>query len=279
MIPYPEINPSLATIPEFSIGSLAIGPFEIRWYALMYIISFVIGYFLLRKLYKERDVHIKKAHFENLFFYLMLGVIIGGRLGYMLFYNFQEIFRNPLEIFAVWHGGMSFHGGLIAAIFFGYLFCRKYHYDFYKLADPTVVVAPIGLALGRLGNFINAELYGRATNLPWGMLFPGEQVARHPSQLYELFLEGILLFIILFILIKKNVRKGFVFWSFIFLYGLFRFLVEFVREPDAHLGHLISFMTMGQILSLLMMIAGIIGYISIFREKRVPEISENEENE
>jgi len=171
---------------------------------------------------------------------------------------------------------MSFHGGLIAAIFFGYLFCKKYHYDFYKLADPTVVEAPIGLALGRLGNFINAELYGRATNLPWGMLFQGEQVARHPSQLYELFLEGILLFVILFILIKKNVRKGFVFWSFIFLYGLFRFLVEFVREPDAHLGHLIGFMTMGQILSLLMMIAGIIGYISIFRKKPVPENEEND---
>jgi len=279
MIPYPEINPLLATIPEFSVGSLTIGPFEIRWYALMYIISFAIAYFLLRKLYKELDVHIKKSDFENLFFYLILGVIVGGRLGYMLFYNFSEIFRHPLEIFAVWHGGMSFHGGLIAAIFFGYLFCRKYHYDFYKLADPTVVVAPIGLALGRLGNFINGELYGRATTLPWGMLFPGEDVSRHPSQLYELSLEGILLFIILFILIKKNVRKGFVFWSFIFLYGLFRFLVEFLREPDAHLGHLIGFMTMGQILSSLMIIAGIIGYISIFRKKLAPVIKKDKGNE
>lgn len=279
MIPFPEINPDLVTIHEFSIGSLTIGPLHIRWYAMMYIISFAIAYFLLKKLYKERDVHIKKENFENLFFYLMLGVIIGGRLGYMVFYNFNEIFRHPLEIFAVWHGGMSFHGGMIAAIFFGYLFCKKYHYDFYKLADPTVVVAPIGLALGRFGNFINGELYGRPTDLPWGMIFPGEQIPRHPSQLYEMFLEGIVLFLILFILIKKNVRKGMVFWSFIFFYGLFRFLVEFLREPDAHLGYLIGFMTMGQILSLCMIIAGIVGYISIFRKKPIPPDEEDFDEE
>jgi len=266
MIKYPDINPTIVTI----------GPLQVRWYALMYIISFVIAYFLLKKLYKERDIHIDKNHYESLFFYLILGVIVGGRLGYVLFYNIGEVIRNPLEIFAVWHGGMSFHGGMIAAIFFGYLFCKKYGYDFYQIADPTVVVAPLGLALGRLGNFINAELYGRPTDLPWGMLFPGETAPRHPSQLYEMFLEGILLFFILLVLIKrKNLRKGFVFWTFIFLYGVFRFLVEFVREPDAHLGHLIGFMTMGQILSALMIIAGIIGFISILRKKRVEEIEKN----
>ncbi|HEX37668.1 MAG TPA: prolipoprotein diacylglyceryl transferase [Candidatus Cloacimonetes bacterium] len=269
MIQYPDINPTIVTI----------GPLQVRWYALMYILSFVISYFLLKKLYKERNLHIDKNHYESLFFYLILGVIVGGRLGYVLFYNIGEVIRNPIEIFAVWHGGMSFHGGMISAIFFGYLFCKKYHYGFYKLADPTVVVAPLGLALGRLGNFINAELYGRPTDLPWGMLFPGETLPRHPSQLYEMFLEGILLFIILFILIKrKNLKKGFVFWTFIFLYGVFRFLVEFVREPDAHLGHLIGFLTMGQILSSLMIIAGIIGYISIFKKKQIKENNEYSED-
>lgn len=238
----------------------------------MYIISFVIGYFLLKNLYKKRNIKISKSDFENLFFYIMLGVIIGGRLGYVLFYNLTECIRNPLEIFAVWHGGMSFHGGMIASILFGYFFCRKHHYNFYKLADPTVIAAPIGLAFGRFGNFINGELYGRPTNLPWGIIFPGENLARHPSQLYELFLEGILLFIILLILSKINLRRGFMFWSFIFLYGFFRFLVEFVREPDTQLGFLIGFLTMGQILSGLMIIISIIGFISIFRKNKKAKI-------
>ncbi len=256
MIKYPNINPNIVTI----------GPFQIRWYALMYIISFIIGYFLLKNLYKKRDIKIAKSDFENLFFFIMLGIIIGGRLGYVIFYNLKECIHNPLEIFAVWHGGMSFHGGMLASIFFGYLFCKRHHYNFYKLADPTVVVAPIGLALGRLGNFINGELYGRPTNLHWGMIFPGENVARHPSQLYEFFLEGILLFIILLILSKRKLRNGFMFWSFIFLYGAFRFFVEFAREPDTQLGFIIGFLTMGQILSGLMIISSIVGFILIFRK-------------
>lgn len=255
MIQYPNINPVI----------FHIGPFQIRWYAIMYIISFIIAYFLLRKLYKEDDIKVKKQDYENLFFYIMLGVVIGGRFGYILFYNLSDCIRNPLEVFAVWHGGMSFHGGMIAVIILSYIFCRKHHYEFYKLADATAVVAPIGLALGRLGNFINAELYGRPTNLPWGMIFPGEKIARHPSQLYELFLEGIVLFIILYILRKRIHKKGFVFWSFICGYGIFRFLVEFVREPDAQLGFVIWHFTMGQVLSSFMIISAIIGYISIFK--------------
>jgi phosphatidylglycerol:prolipoprotein diacylglycerol transferase len=258
MIQYPNINPNIVQV----------GPFQIRWYAVMYIISFIIGYFLLKKLYREREVKIDRADFENLFFYIMLGVIIGGRLGYVIFYNLKECIHHPLEIFAVWHGGMSFHGGMICTILFGYFFCRKYHYKFYKLADPAVVVAPIGLALGRFGNFINGELYGSPTNLPWSMIFPSDDSAipRHPSQLYELFLEGILLFFILWRLSRKKRRDGAIFWSFILLYGIFRFLVEFVREPDPQLGHLIGFLTMGQILSLLMIIAAIIGFVSILKK-------------
>ncbi len=256
MIKFPDFNPTIVHI----------GPLKIQWYALMYIISFIIGYFLLKKLYKKRNVKIAKSDYENLFFYIMLGVIIGGRLGYVIFYNFKECIRNPLEIFAVWHGGMSFHGGMICSIIFGYLFCKKHKYNFYKLADPTVVVAPIGLALGRLGNFINGELFGRPTDLPWGMIFPGEDFARHPSQLYELFLEGILLFVILIFLSRKKLRDGFIFWSFLFLYGLFRFLVEFARQPDPQLGFIISFFTMGQILCLLMIIVAIIGFIFMFKK-------------
>jgi len=262
MIKFPNFNPTIVKI----------GPFTIQWYALMYIISFVIGYFLLKKLYKKRNVKIAKSDYENLFFYIMLGVIIGGRLGYVIFYNLKECLRNPFEIIAVWHGGMSFHGGMICSIFFGYLFCKKYKYNFYKLADPTVVVVPIGLALGRFGNFINGELYGRPTNLPWGMIYPGENFARHPSQLYELFLEGVLLFVILLFLSKKKLRNGFIFWSFIFFYGLFRFLVEFVRQPDPQLGFIIGFLTMGQILSLLMIITAIIGFISIIKN---PDLANN----
>ncbi len=256
MLQYPNINPVIVQL----------GPFQIRWYGIMYIISFIIAYFLLKKFYKEDKIDIEKRDYENLFFYIILGVVIGARVGYTLFYNLSDFIRNPLELFALWHGGMSFHGGLIAVILFGYIFCRRHRYDFYKIADATVVVAPIGLAFGRFGNFINAELYGRPTNLPWGMLFPGEKVPRHPSQLYELLLEGALLFTILYILRKKVHKKGFIFWSFIGGYGFFRFLVEFVREPDAHLGFILGPFTMGQILSSLMIISAIIGFISIFKK-------------
>ncbi|MEA2103883.1 MAG: prolipoprotein diacylglyceryl transferase [Candidatus Cloacimonadota bacterium] len=262
---FPEINPTI----------LKIGFLQIRWYSMMYIISFIIGYFSIKKMYKARNIQLKKDDFENLFFYIMLGVMVGGRVGYVLFYNLSECLHNPLEFFAVWHGGMSFHGGMLGVVLFGFIFSKKHGYDFYKLADPPAVIAPIALAFGRLGNFINAELYGRSTDLPWGMVFPTdpERIPRHPSQLYELFLEGILLFAILFFLYNKKVKEGIVFWSFISFYGLFRFLVEFVREPDVQLGHLIGFMTMGQILSSLMVIVGIVGIIScILKKQAKPEV-------
>lgn len=197
----------------------------------------------------------------------MLGVIVGGRLGYVIFYNFSFYIRHPLQIFAVWNGGMSFHGGMLGVIIFGYFFSKKHGYDFYRLADPTVVVAPIGLFFGRLGNFINGELYGRVTDLPWAMVFPNTAGRpRHPSQIYELLLEGVLLFIILKILLKKNLKDGFVFWSFILLYGVFRSSVELFRAPDAHLGYIFGFLTAGQILSFLMIIAALIGFASIYKK-------------
>ncbi|MGC9337761.1 MAG: prolipoprotein diacylglyceryl transferase [Candidatus Cloacimonadia bacterium] len=253
MIKYPDINPTI----------FEIGPFEIRWYSLMYIISFIIAYFWLKRKYRKRGVGLKENEFESLFFYIILGVLIGGRLGYVVFYNLKEYLQNPLEIFAVWHGGMSFHGGMIGTIFFTYLFARHHKYNFYKLADPAVVIAPLGLALGRLGNFINAELYGRPTNLPWGMLFPGETQPRHPSQLYELLFEGIILFLILFFMEKKKPKDGVLFWSFLFFYGIFRLFIEFFREPDPQLGFIIGFLTMGQILCLAMILAAVIGFLSL----------------
>jgi len=197
-------------------------------------------------------------------------VIIGARLGYILFYNIQYYISHPLHIFAVWQGGMSFHGGAIGMLIFGYLFSKKYNYNFYELADPVAPFASIALFLGRIGNFMNGELWGRPTNVPWAMIFPSDpkQLPRHPSQLYEAFLEGILLFTITYIMFRKIKKSGIVFWSWIGLYGVFRTLVEFVRQPDANLGHLIGFMTMGQILSFVMIVSSMIGIFFVLRANK-----------
>ena len=180
---YPHINPEI----------LRIGHFSIRWYGLLYIVSFIITYLFLKKKYQERDVNLSPEDYENVIFYIMLGVILGGRIGYILFYNLPFYFRNPLEIFAVWHGGMSFHGGALGVMIAGLIFSKKVKIGFYRLADPVMPFVAIGLGLGRIGNFINGELYGRVTSLPWGMIFPNSDgLPRHPSQLYEFFLEGLL---------------------------------------------------------------------------------------
>jgi phosphatidylglycerol:prolipoprotein diacylglycerol transferase len=233
---------------------------------MLYIISFIIGYIFLRKTLPIRNVSLKKDQYENLLFNLMLGVIIGGRVGFILFYNIGFYIQNPLHIFAVWQGGMSFHGGALGAVVAVLLFSRKYKYNFYQISDPAMPFVAIGLGLGRLGNFINAELYGRVTTLPIGMIFPTDpqKLSRHPSQLYEMFLEGIVLAVISVLLLKKTKLKGLVFWSFIGLYGIFRFLLEFVREPDEHIGFVVSFFTMGQILSSFMIITSVVAIFLIF---------------
>jgi len=185
----------------------------------------------------------------------MLGVIVGGRIGYVLFYNLSYYLHNPLQIFTVWQGGMSF-------------FCKKHKINFYTLADPVMPLVAIGLFFGRIGNFINAELYGRVTSVPWGMIFPhSDGKPRHPSQIYEALLEGLLLFLITNFMFRKIKQPGFVFWAWIGLYGLFRFLVEFVREPDAHLGYVFGFMTTGQVLSSIMMITSLVVIGLLFRQK------------
>ena len=226
-LPYPNIDPVF----------LRVGPLQLRWYGLMYMLSFVIGYFVLRRLAKFRKLDMSNDDLYDLLFYLILGVMIGGRLGYVMFYDLGSYIRDPLSILAIWQGGMSFHGGFIGVVLGTVWISRKKHWNFWEVADLVSVAVPIGLGLGRIGNFINGELFGRPSNVPWAMVFPeGGAVARHPSQLYEAFLEGLVLFLVLRWLYRKDFYHGTVFWCLVAFYGLFRFLVEFVREPDAQIG-------------------------------------------
>jgi phosphatidylglycerol---prolipoprotein diacylglyceryl transferase len=221
----------------------------------MYVFGFVGGYFLVRWLAKKKQIDLPKDVLQELISYLVVGVIVGGRLGYVIFYNLPFYLANPLEIFAVWRGGMSFHGGLIGASLMGWWFTKKHGLSFYRLADLCVVAVPIGLGLGRIGNFINGELYGRPTNVPWAVVFPqGGPVPRHPSQLYEAFLEGVVLFAVLLWLSERVQTEGVMFWTFVGGYGLARFVVEFFREPDPQLGFVVGPFSMGQILSLAMIL-------------------------
>lgn len=247
MLPYPNIKPEI----------FRIGPFEVRWYGVMYLIGFIASYLLVRYQIRKKALPLGKEVVESLFSYLIIGLLLGARLGYILFYNASYYIDNPLEVLAVWHGGMSFHGGLTGSVLAGYLFCRKRPLDFWQAADLVIVTAPLGLGLGRLANFINGELYGRVTDLPWAMVFPGAgPLPRHPSQLYEFLLEGVALFLILWTAKDRVRRTGTLTALFLILYGLFRFFVEFFREPDPQLGLLAGVATMGQLLSAAMMLAG-----------------------
>jgi phosphatidylglycerol:prolipoprotein diacylglycerol transferase len=256
MIPYPRIDPDIVRI----------GPLAIRWYGVMYLIGFAASYFLVRYQLKRKKSALGPEDVDSLFFYLLVGLITGARLGYVVFYNLGDYLKNPLEMFAVWHGGMSFHGGLIGCIIAGIIFCRKYRVDFWQVSDLIIVTAPIGLGLGRLGNFINGELYGRVTNMPWGMVFPyGGPLPRHPSELYEFLLEGVALFLILWFLKDKKLKPGMLTCLFLILYGAFRFFVEFYRQPDPQLGFVLGPFTMGQVLSSGMILCG--AAIFIYRRR------------
>lgn len=268
MIKFPDIKPYLL---KFNIGSF---PIEIRYYGILYLISFLLGYIFVQKNLKHRDVKLSQEQYSDFIFYIALGVIIGGRVGYMVFYSLPEFLANPLTLFHVWQGGMSFHGGALGVLLVSYIFCRKQKIDILSIGDVAMPWVAVGLGLGRLGNFINAELYGSATNLPWGVVFPGEVIARHPTQLYEMLFEGIFMFIILQLLLTKTKIRGVGFWSFFLLYGVIRFLIEFVRIPDDiaslypnGLLYGVIPMTQGQFLSLWMVVAGVIGLIYIYRRK------------
>ncbi|OQY39677.1 MAG: prolipoprotein diacylglyceryl transferase [Candidatus Cloacimonetes bacterium 4572_65] len=270
MIVFPEIKPYIVKFEIFNF------PLEVRYYGLLYILSFALGYFYVKKNLKYRGLEIPKQKYEDLIFAIALGVIIGGRVGYMLFYALPEFIGNPLTLFQVWNGGMSFHGGALGVLISSYIFCRKNKINYFAFGDAAMPFVAVGLGLGRLGNYLNAELYGSVTTLPWGVLFPGEKLPRHPSQLYEMLLEGVVLFLLLQFLLMKTKREGTGFWTFFLFYGVVRILIEFVRIPDdiASLypnGLLFGALpiTQGQFLSIFMVIFGAIGLFYINKKGSV----------
>ncbi|MCX5834599.1 MAG: prolipoprotein diacylglyceryl transferase [Deltaproteobacteria bacterium] len=255
-----SINPNI-----FQIGS-----FQVRYYSLMYIVAFALTYFLVVfRLEKEKFPYTRET-IQDFMLWAIIGVILGGRLGYVLFYNFDYYLRHLSEIFLPFdfsHGirfvgisGMSYHGGLVGLLAASVIFCNKYRISFWNIADLFAPAVPLGYTFGRIGNFINGELWGRATTVPWGMYFPLDSsgLLRHPSQLYEAFFEGVLLFAVLWGLRKKRYFEGFFVALYMVGYGLVRFFIEFYREPDAQLGFVIGSLSMGQVLSLLMVIAGVV---------------------
>src|SRR5688572_7609106 len=259
--------------PNIDPVFLRLGPIQLRWYGLMYMISFIVGYFVLKRLAKRKKLSMTTDDLYDLLFFLILGVMLGGRIGYVLFYDLGSYLQRPIEILYIWQGGMSFHGGFVGVVLATLFLCWRRKWNFWEVSDLVCATAPIGLGLVRLGNFINGELYGRQTTAPWGMVFPaGGDVARHPSQLYEAFLEGAVLFLIVQWLYRKNLYPGTVTWAFIGFYGVFRFLVEFVREPDAHILFDLGPLTRGQLLTIPMLVVGL-AMLIIYARRRLPEKS------
>lgn len=261
-IEFPQIDPILVSV----------GPLSIRWYGLMYLFGFMFAIWLANKRADKLNSGWTREQVSDLLFAGFLGVVVGGRVGYVLFYQLDMFLDNPLYLFKVWTGGMSFHGGLLGVIssmaWYGYRNKRT----FFSVADFVAPLVPFGLGLGRLGNFMNDELWGRVTDVSWGVLFPsGGYLPRHPSQLYEAFLEGVVLFIILNVFIRKSRPAGAVSGLFLIGYGSFRFIVEYFREPDEHLGLFGDFISMGQILSSPMIIIGALMMVWAYRADRQTE--------
>jgi len=246
----------------------SIGPIALRWYGLMYLLGFV-GAMMLGNARADRpNSGWTRDQVSDLLFYGFLGVIIGGRVGYVLFYHFDYFMADPLYLFKVWEGGMSFHGGLIGVIFSLFMFARSTNKKLLELGDFVAPLVPLGLGFGRIGNFINGELWGRVSDVPWAMVFPnGGPLARHPSQLYQAALEGFCLFLILFLFSRKPRPLGMVSGVFLLGYGVCRFIIEFFREPDAHLGLLTLNLSMGQLLTIPMLL---VGAFLIFRGVKNP---------
>ena len=262
-------------IHNFDPVLIDLGIFQIRWYSLSYILGILIGWMYANKIIKSTSNNkynfnqVTTKHFDDLIIYLIIGIIIGGRLGYVILYNFDYYSQNLLQIFKLWEGGMSFHGGLIGLIISTVLFSRKKDINFFKFLDIISCVAPIGIFLGRIANFINGELYGKVTVLPWGVIFPNVgNTPRHPSQIYEAMLEGIILFLIInYLALKKELlyKTGYVSAIFLIFYSIFRIFSESFREPDIQLGLLFNYFSMGTILSLLTITFGL--FIILFIKK------------
>ena len=249
MLPFPDIDPV----------AVQIGPLAIRWYGLSYVAGILIGWWLLSRRARRADAPFSPEQVGDIVFFAALGGVLGGRIGYVLFYKFGTYVDDPLSIFAVWQGGMSFHGGVLGFVIATAWFARRAGVSFLSVTDFVVPAVPVGLFFGRLANFINGELWGRVTDVPWGMVFPGAgPLPRHPSQIYEAVLEGLVLFALLWRYSAVPRPLGRVSGLFLLGYGAFRFAVEFVREPDRHLGFIaFDFLTMGQVLSLPMVALGI----------------------
>ena len=256
--------------------ALDLGGFQLRWYSLAYLVGILLGWWYLLKLLAQPGAPMARRHADDMVFYATLGIILGGRLGYVLFYRPAFYLENPAEILQLWDGGMSFHGGVIG-VSLGILYmARRHKLDWLRIHDYVACCIPFGLFLGRLANFVNAELWGRETDLPWGVVFPtGGEVARHPSQLYEAGLEGVLLFLVLWFMFWKTrarYQPGKLVGAFILVYGASRFLVEFVREADAHLMEFAdrTGLHMGQWLSLPMILGGL--YLMLSASKRAERV-------
>ena len=248
MLTYPNIDPV----------AIAIGPVEVHWYGLMYLVAFLAGWWLGRVRTRREGTAWRAAEIGDLVFYFALGAVLGGRIGYTLFYNFGEFMQDPLVIVRIWQGGMSYHGGMLGVFVAMALYGRYTGRTFFQVTDFMAPLVPLGLGAGRLGNFINGELWGSPTDLPWGMVFPFvDSLPRHPSMLYELLLEGIVFFVILWLYSSKPRPTMAVSGLYLLCYGLFRFAVEFVRLPDEHIGYLaFNWVTMGHVLSFPMIVIG-----------------------
>jgi|TARA_Y100000310_G_scaffold86075_1_gene82939 phosphatidylglycerol:prolipoprotein diacylglycerol transferase len=266
-------------VHNFDPIMIDLGLFQIRWYSIAYILGIIIAWMYATKIIKLTTVNkynfeqIKKSEFDDLIIYLIIGIILGGRLGYVLFYNLEYYSENLFEIIKIWQGGMSFHGGLVGVIVSIIFFSKKTETNFFKFADIVSCVAPIGIFLGRIANFINGELYGKISTLPWAIIFPNAgSIARHPSQIYEAFLEGIILFILInYLALKKKLlfKTGYISSLFLVAYSILRIFSENFREPDIHLGYFFNYFSMGVILSSITLLTGF--FILFF-------ISNNEQN-
>lgn len=287
-----DIDPLAFSFGDLSVFGWFTIPIAVHWYGLMYLGGFLGGWWLGKRRLAAGRLPVNAEQYSDLIFYVMLGVIVGGRVGYMLFYGWAQALSDPASILRVWEGGMSFHGGLLGVLFAGLWWSRRNNIHFFDTVDFVAPLVPIGLGLGRLGNYIGGELWGKHTDLPWGVIFPKaldalgktpeelkamyvagqlNHEARHPTQLYELLLEGVVLFTVLWLYSAKPRRRYAVSGVFALLYGLFRFAVEFVREPDAQIGYLaFGWVTMGQILSTPLILVGI-GLLWLSRRQAAPD--------
>jgi phosphatidylglycerol---prolipoprotein diacylglyceryl transferase len=280
MLTFPNIDPVALSLGSFSLAGKTIGPINIHWYGLAYLAGFALGWFLAYRRCSKRFSVVKPNQLEDLVFYSAMGVVLGARIGYVLFYNFDAFLSDPISLFKVWEGGMSFHGGLIGFAIAMIIYGKRHGRHFLDMVDFVALYATPGLFFGRIANFIGSELYGRASDVPWAMIFPKDPTGlpRHPSQLYEAFLEGIVLFAILWWFSRKPRPRGAVIGLFVLLYGCFRFFVEFFREPDAHISFdMLGWVTRGQELCVPMILIGA-GLLYWAYKKPTPIFEETQTN-